>query len=214
MAKAKKTKKTNKNEETKKPEVKKETLKKENEKKAEIKTKKPEVKTDKKKDVKENKKRKEKSEKKDSEKKIEKPEVKKTKKSEAIVNASDIPISTKHSIALCKFIKGKSIKKALSDLELVMEKRKPIPMKGEIPHRRGKGMASGRFPVKTAKNFHVLLKSLQGNATYNEIENPVIVEAVSNQGSRPYGRFGRVRKKRTHIKIIAKEKTQSKEKNK
>jgi len=40
------------------------------------------------------------------------------------------------------------------------------------------------------------LKSLAGNATYNSIEEPVIVEAVANMGVRPHGRFGRFRKKK------------------
>ncbi len=132
-------------------------------------------------------------------------EIKKPKKSEAVVNAKDVPISTKHSIAVCKFIKGKKIDDAIKELEQVVAMKKSVPMKGEIPHRKGKGVMSGRFPAKTAKNFIVFLKSLSGNATYNSVENPVIVEAVANMGSRPYGRFGRVRKKRTHIKIIAKE---------
>ena len=30
-------------------------------------------------------------------------------------------------------------------------------------------------------------------------------EAVANLASRPYGRFGRWRRKRTHIKLVAKE---------
>ena len=53
----------------------------------------------------------------------------------------------------------------------------------------------------------VLLKSLAGNATYNSIEEPVIVEAVANMGVRPHGRFGRVRKKSTHVTLVAKSQT-------
>lgn len=134
----------------------------------------------------------------------EKPKPVKPKKTEAVVNARNIPISTKHSMAICDFIRNKEIDKAIEELEQVMIFKKAIPMKGEIPHRKGKGMMSGRFPVKSVNNFLILLKSLSGNATYNSIDNPVIVEAAANIGVRPHGRFGRVRKKSTHITLIAK----------
>lgn len=126
------------------------------------------------------------------------------KHSKVIINIKDLPISTKHSVAICKFIKNKKISQAISDLEEVIRIKKAIPMKGEIPHRKGKIM-SGRYPKKAAKNFVNALKSLSGNAIHGGIENPIIISAIANQGARPYGRFGRVKKKRTSIKIIAKE---------
>lgn len=131
-----------------------------------------------------------------------KPE--KPKKIGVYVNARDIPISTKESKAICKFIKNKKIDSAISDLEKVLIHKKAVPMKGEIPHRKGKGIMSGRYPEKAVKNFIILLKSLSANATNQEIGEPIIFEAIANIGNRPYGKFGRVRKKRTHIKIGAK----------
>ncbi|HED06054.1 MAG TPA: hypothetical protein ENI61_05155 [Ignavibacteria bacterium] len=127
-----------------------------------------------------------------------KPKIKKTK---AVVNSFNLPISTKHSKAVCKFIKGKKIEKAIDDLEKVIVQKKPVPMKGEIPHQ--KGIMSGRYPKKTAQYFIKLLKNLSANANLHEIENPLIKDAIANIGSRPYGKFGRVRRKRTHIKITA-----------
>lgn len=142
----------------------------------------------------------------EQEKKVEKkPVVEKRKKSEAVVTADNIPMSTKHSAAICYFIKNKKIEDAISDLEAVLRFKKAVPMTGEIPHRKGKGMMSGRFPKKASENFIRLLKSLNANSNYNGMTNPVIVEAVANIGVRPFGRFGAVRKKRTHIKIVAKE---------
>lgn len=143
-------------------------------------------------------------------KKLEKP-----KKTEAIVNGYGVPISTKQSIAICRFIKGKKVGDAIRDLEKVILIKKAVSMKGEIPHRKGRGMSSGRYPQKAAKNFIILLKSLLANAT--EIDEPVISEAIANLASRPLGKFGRVKRKRTHIKIIVKEKnkiTKSKKINK
>jgi len=124
----------------------------------------------------------------------------KVKRDYAIVNAKDVPISTKHSIAICRFIKNKNIEKAIEGLGKVLIKKKAIPMKGEIPHRKGKIM-SGRYPQKAVGHFIKLLKSLESNSNINELNEPVIVEAISNLAQRPYGRFGRTKKKRTKIKI-------------
>ena len=147
--------------------------------------------------------------------KVEKPneevkkEVKKTekqKKTEAIVRGMNLPISSKQSFAICKFIKNKEINRAINELEEILAHKRALPMKGEIPHRRGKGMMSGRYPQNSVKEFIKLLKSLNANATANEMSNPFICEAQGNFASRPFGRFGRVRKKRSHVTILAKEK--------
>lgn len=131
---------------------------------------------------------------------------KRPEKTEAVVKGENIPISTKHSAAICKFIRNKRIEDAVSDLEQVMRLKKAIPMKGEIPHRKGKGIMSGKFPQRAVSHFIILLKSLAANSNYNGLENPVIAEAVANIGERPYGKFGRVRKKRSHVRITAKSK--------
>ncbi|MCK5043661.1 hypothetical protein KAR52_01500 [Candidatus Pacearchaeota archaeon] len=125
-------------------------------------------------------------------------------KTEAVINSRNLPISTKYSVAICKFIKKKKINDAISDLEQVLVHKKSVPMKGEIPHRKGKGMMSGRYPEKPTKQFIELLKSLLKNSNANGLIDPVIVEAIANIGSRPFGKFGRVRKKRTNLTIKAK----------
>lgn len=127
------------------------------------------------------------------------------KKDEAEINAHSVPISTKTSKDICRFIKGKRISDAQEFLEQVMLGKKALPMRGEIPHRKGNIM-SGGFPFEASKHFIVLLKSLSANATANGIDDPVIVEAIPNMASRPFGRFGRVQKKRTHVRLVAREK--------
>ena len=131
--------------------------------------------------------------------------VPKIKKNEAIVNGVSVPISTKDSAAICKFIKKKTIARAIADLEEVLKFKRAIPMKGEIPHRKGKIMA-GRYPIYAVEHFIKLLKSLSANANVNELDEPIIAEAIANKASQPYGRFGSIRRKRTHIKIKAIEK--------
>lgn len=153
-----------------------------------------------------------KEEKKAPEKKDVKKEVPKVKKTEVSARGVNLPISTKDAKFVCKFIVKKRIGDAIRDLEQVEIGRKAVPMKGEIPHRKGKRIASGRFPKKAAKNFIVLLKSLAANANEGNLDEPIIVEAMANMAARPYGRFGRTQKKRTHVKIIAKDKIKQEKK--
>ena len=147
---------------------------------------------------------KEKSEDKKEEKKKPVKTKPKEKKFNAVINGRSLPISTKKSRDICKFIRGKKIERAISELGEVLAKKRAVPMKGEIPHK--KGIMAGGYPEKTIKHFIKLLKSLQANASVNEIEDPIITMAVANMASKPYGKFGRWRRKRTHVKIIATEK--------
>lgn len=137
---------------------------------------------------------------------------KKIKRDFAIVNGKSLHISTKDAVALCNFVKRKNIDRAISDIENVLKMKKAVPMKGEIPHRKGKIM-SGRFPVNSSKNFLMLLKSLKANANANNMENYFISEAVANKASRPMGRFGRWQRKRTHVFIKVSEKKSGENKN-
>jgi ribosomal protein L22 len=133
---------------------------------------------------------------------VKKP-VKKIKKEEVYVNAKSVPISTKYAINICKFVKGKRIGDAIRDLEQVTLLKKAVPMKGEYSHRKGEGMSGGAYPQRASKHFIVLLKSLAGNANNHEILEPIIVEAYANWAPAPRGRFGRVKRKRTHVTLKA-----------
>ena len=145
-------------------------------------------------------------EKKSGDKKEEKKDKKKeiVKKEKAIVNGRDLPISKKHSMAICDFIRYKEPEKMIVELELVTRLKKPIPMRGEIPHRKGEIM-SGRYPVNACKVFINLLKTLNANSSVNGIENPVITKAVPNDASRPFKRGGSARFKRTNVYLEASE---------
>ena len=125
----------------------------------------------------------------------------KAKKTEAVVNARNLPISTKHAIAICDYIRKKDIDKAILMLEEVGKMKKAIPMKGEIPHKKGKIM-SGRYPIKAVGEFIKILKSLKANAIVNELElEKYILFCKANIAARPYRRFGRTRFKRTHVSL-------------
>jgi len=134
----------------------------------------------------------------------------KPKKTEAIAKGNDSRISTKHAIAICNFIRGKDIDKAADELSQVLNMKRAIPMKGEIPHRKGKGMERGRYPINACKVFIKLLRSLSANSIVNGLEDPYIFTAKADKASRPYRRFGSRRFKRTNVLLIAKEKKKSK----
>jgi len=139
-----------------------------------------------------------------------------SKKTQAVVNGKDLRISTKHAIAICNFIRNQGIDKAISKLEDVVKMKRPIPMKGEIPHRKGKIM-SGRYPIKASEVFIRLLKSLKANAIANELElEKVKITCKANVAARPYRRFGQSRFKRSHveIKLVELKKKINKEKRK
>lgn len=131
------------------------------------------------------------------------------------VNAKSVPVSTKYSMAICRFIKHKRIKDARKELEETIRLKKSIPMKGEFGHRKGPGKIAsgeGKFPVRASTHFITLLKSLAGNATNHDIMDPVISEAIANKASSPRGRFGRWQRKRTHIRLVAINKPETKNK--
>lgn len=146
-------------------------------------------------------------------KKIETQNKKIIKKTEAVVNIQNAPVSTKFSMAICKFIKYKEIEKAISELEQVLVYKKAVPMRGGVGHKSSAGRyasGSGKYPMNTAKYFITLLKSLSANASANGLEAPIITEAFANIGQKPRARFGKWQRKRSHIKLVAKNKKQEK----
>ena len=145
-----------------------------------------------------------KEEKKEETKKSSKKEPAKVKKYEAIAHGLNLPISKKHSMFICKFIKNKRIDDAISDLTQVIDFKKAVPFKGEIPHRKG-GFV-GRYPINASGYFVNLLKSLKGNVIVNglELEKTKICLASASWARRPARSRGRSAK-RTNIILKAKE---------
>ena len=136
-------------------------------------------------------------------------------KREAVARGKDLRISTKQAVDICKFIKGKSPELAIKELSEIAVKKRALPMKGEIPHRHG-NMMSGRYPINACKAFINLLKSLEANASVNNLQDVYIETTKADIASRPYRRGGSRRFKRTHVLLIAKriasKETENKEK--
>ena len=137
------------------------------------------------------------------EKKKEKKVQPAVKKDSAVVNGQSINLSTKYAVEICRFIRGKKIDTAIGDLEMVINKKRAVPMRGEYGHK--KGIAGGRYPKQASEKFIMLLKSLQSNVVANGVENAIVFEASANKAQSPFGRGG-IKRKRTHVRLIAKSK--------
>jgi len=128
------------------------------------------------------------------------------KKDLAVARSMSLHMSKRHGMYICSFIKNKKIDEAINDLEQVRLLKKAVPFKGEIPHRKGKGMMSGRYPITAAGLFIPILKSLKGNVTVNgmDLTKTRITSASATWASRPARRGGQ-KGKRTHIILEARE---------
>ncbi len=129
------------------------------------------------------------------------------KKDVAIANGYSLRISPKHSIAICKVIRGKSPDNAVKRLEAVVKDKRAIPMAGlEVAHQKGKGLAGAKFPKNACLEIIEIIKQAKANSIVNGIESPFISIAKSNRASAPFRKGGR-RSKRTHIYIEVKDKS-------
>lgn len=123
---------------------------------------------------------------------------------------SALPISTKVSIEICNFIRGKNLNKSIALLKRVLELKEAVPYKrfdNDIGHKPGIG--AGRYPQKASTHIIRLLESVKANAQAKNLDtdNLKIIFLVANKGSRPwrYGRQRRRKAKRTHIIIHVEE---------
>jgi ribosomal protein L22 len=129
------------------------------------------------------------------------------KKDIAIANGFGLKISPKQSKYICKIIKGKSPEMAVARLQAVIDEKRPVPMAAlEIGHRKGKGLAGGRFPKNACRGIMEVVKQAGANAVVNGIEAPVIRIAKADRAAAPYRKAGR-KAKRAHIYIEVVEKS-------
>ncbi len=144
--------------------------------------------------------------------KVEEKEVKKPVKKEvkvhdkAVANGFGMKISPKQCKYTCRVIRGKSPEAAVARLQAVIDEKRPVPMAGlEVGHKRGKGLAGGKFPKNACRGIMEIVKQAAANAVVLGIENPCVCIAKSNQASAPYRKAGR-KAKRCHIYIEIRDK--------
>jgi large subunit ribosomal protein L22 len=80
----------------------------------------------------------------------------------------DRPISLKHSKAISRAIKGKTVAEAEEYLEAVVAEERSVPFKQHntgVGHRGDiDGWDAGRYPQKASKDFLKLLENVRNNA--------------------------------------------------
>ncbi|PIO00484.1 50S ribosomal protein L22 [archaeon CG10_big_fil_rev_8_21_14_0_10_43_11] len=118
------------------------------------------------------------------------------KENTARASTSYAPISFKHSVEVCNYIRGKKVSLALSYLERVKDKKAAIPFKRynkDMSHKRG--MGPGRYPVKACDHVIKLISNAVKNAEDKGLntQSLIITEAVANRSmSRSWlKRYGR-----------------------
>ncbi len=135
----------------------------------------------------------------------------KEEKKEHLASAAlkNISVSTKHSVELSRFLRYRSVLFTKKFLEEVIAMKKAVPFRWfhrDVGHK--KGMAAGRYPVKAAKEFLRLVKSVEANAHTQGLDTSSlkITKLIANKASIPLtgGRF-RGKTKRTHLEIEVRE---------
>ncbi len=132
------------------------------------------------------------------------------KENMAYVAGVNLGISSKVSIELASWIRGKSVEKAKAMLERVIAMKEAVPYKRfnkDVGHKPGIG--PGRYPVKASQEFLGLIKSAESNAVDKGL-NPAdlfILHISADRAAQQwkYGRQRRRKAKRTHVKIVLKE---------
>lgn len=133
-----------------------------------------------------------------------------------ILNAN---VSPKYARAIGIKIKGLTIKEAINYLRDVIAQKKSLPLTKvrKVSHKKGAGIASGRYPKKTSETIVKALKQLRTNADAKMLDADAlrIIHFASNPGSRTkwqgyfkaqHGRRDgnpKLRTRQQHIEIIA-----------
>ncbi len=132
----------------------------------------------------------------------------------AVARALNLPVSTKHCIEICRNLRYKNTSEAKKFLEEVVALKRAVPYKRfihNIPHK--KGMSSGRFPQKAAKEVIKLLSAVEANAQVKGLNTSElkITKLLANIASIPHsGGRQRTGTKRTHLEIEVKERKSQK----
>lgn len=112
----------------------------------------------------------------------------------------ELHISRKHAHEIATAIKGMKLDVAQEFLENVAALKQAVPYKRytrNIPHR--KGMCTGRYPQKAAKEFLSVLKNAQSNATYKGLDSGTmrITHIATKKGHTYMGQFPRAQGRAT-----------------
>jgi large subunit ribosomal protein L22 len=123
----------------------------------------------------------------------------------AKASTQSAPVSTKHCIEICSYLRYKKISEAKKFLEGVIAHKLAVPFKKfkrNVGHKPG--MAAGRFPQKAAREVLRLVKGAEANAQFKGLnrENLKITKILANRAPAPFtGNRHHHSTKRTHLEI-------------
>lgn len=133
------------------------------------------------------------------------------KKSMARAMGVAIPVSTKKTVEVCSFVKGRELSKAIRLLEGVIAEQVAVPFhkyaKGGTGHRPGIG--TGRYPKNVCTEVIKLLRQAEANARNKGINaTGLVVSSILAKKAAKAWHFGRQRRrqmKRTHVEVVVSE---------
>ena len=93
----------------------------------------------------------------------------------AVATGRDLRVSPKHAREVARALKGKTVEAANKYLDDVMAFKRAVPFRRynkKTSHRGNiqEGWHSGRYPVKTCKEYKKLLENLENNAIFKNLE--------------------------------------------
>lgn len=128
-----------------------------------------------------------------------------------------LPVSMKHSIEVCNFIRQKTVEEAKQVLQKVADKKQAIPYRRfnrDLGHKTKIGM--GRYPIKTSIEIKKVLEAAEANAQFKGLNtSSMIIKHISVQQAPNAWRYGRQRRrktKRANVEVVVQETKKSKEK--
>jgi large subunit ribosomal protein L22 len=129
----------------------------------------------------------------------------------------ELRISPKHSVEICRAIRGLPLDKAKEYLEDVIALKRAVPFRRYrrcVGHRKGKRFGAGRYPRKAARAILEVLLSAENNAEYKGLNTDIMVVAhISANHGRPFkgwtprahGRSSPFNVETTNIEVILQE---------
>ncbi len=132
------------------------------------------------------------------------------KESMARAMKKDAEMSKKVSIEICSFLKGRTTTDAKRILGRVITKKQAVPYKrftDGVGHRKGAGIAAGRYPEKAAQIFIDLIESVEANAQAKGLASNLKIIHLATQKPSIAQHYGRHRGqfKRAHVEIVVQE---------
>ena len=124
-------------------------------------------------------------------------------------------VSLKDAVNVAHFLRGMNLQVAIDTLDLVIEKKKPVPYfryLDSVSHKKAVG--PGRYPIKTARAFMKLLANVESNAEFNGLntDNLKIVHVAASKGRmikkylpKAQGRSGASFKDLVNLEIVVQE---------